>query len=80
MTLLLLPQNEVMKEESNVVSLLSCLMVGIEESLHSRAKVSFSFIQGEKSTRRTNPLSDPLSCLYVIPAFYVTALFMFTFD
>ena len=68
------------KEVMWVTSLLSCLMVGIEESLHLRAKVSFSFIQGEKSTRRTNPLSDPSSCIYVIPAFYVTALFMFTFD
>lgn len=63
-----------------VLSLLSCLMVGTEESLHLRAEVSFSFIQGEKSTRRTTPRSDPLSCLDVIPAFYVTALFMSTSD
>lgn len=68
------------KKVSWVTSPLSCLMAEIEESLHLRAKVSFSFIQEEKWTRRTNPLSDPLSCMYVIPAFYVTALFMFTFD
>lgn len=68
------------KKVTWVTSLLSCLTVGIEESLHLRAKVSFSFTQREKSTRRTNPLSDPLSYICVIPAFYVTALFMFTFD
>lgn len=63
-----------------VTSLLSCLMVRVEESLHLRAKVSSSFIQGEKSTRRTNLLSAPLSCVHGIPVFYVTALFMSTFD
>lgn len=68
------------KKVTWVTSPLSRFMVGIEEALHLRAKVSFSFVRGEKSTRRTNPLSDPLSCTYAIPAFYVTALFMFTFD
>lgn len=53
---------------------------GLEDLLHWKAKVSFPFIQGEKSTRRTSPVSDPFSCISVIPAFYVTAIFLFTFD
>lgn len=56
----------------------SCLVT--EDLPHWRAKVSFPFIQGEKSTRRTSPVSDRLSCISVIPAFYVTAIFMFPFD
>lgn len=55
-------------------------MVRTAKALHSRAEVSTSFIQGEQSASRTNPLSDTLSRVDALPAFYVTALFMFTSD